>query len=572
MAEPEMFEKVMSLAKRRGLMWPSLEIYGGIAGFYDYGPMGCQLKVNIEDIWRRYYVIGEGFEQIQCPHVATEPVFQASGHLGAFSDLLVECTKCGEPFRADHLIKDKVEKSDGLPAAEIDALIEKHNVKCLVCGGKLSKAVPFNLMFQTSIGPGGKRIGFLRPETAQGMFVNFLTLYRFCREKLPFGIVQLGSVYRNEISPRQGMLRLREFNQAEAEIFVLPEEKTHRNLPAVLDDKLYLVPAHGEKGEYTIKDALKKGLIKSEIVAYYVALTARYLLEVGVHRDKLRFRQHEDDEMAHYASDCWDAEANTSFGWIELVGVADRTCYDLESHSKSSGQPLKAFIKFDEPKVEKVTKVVAKPSVLGPLFKKDAKAVKEALESMDASTLAKKGPLKVNAGGKDVTVPADGYDIVEKEEKVSGIWVTPHVIEPSYGIDRIIYALIEHAFFETKKEGEPYMVLRLRPIVAPIKVGVFPLMPKDGLSEMAWEINEAVKAHDVRTYFDEGGTVGKRYARMDEIGTPWCVTVDYESKTDGKATIRDRDSTEQVRVEIVKIPDTICELLGGKDFKELLKG
>jgi len=576
MAEPEMFEKVMSLAKRRGLVWPSFDIYGGTAGFFDYGPMGAQIKVNIEDIWRRYYVIGEGFELIQCPHIAPEQVFQASGHLSHFSDLLVECQKCNEPFRADHLIKDKVENADGLPAAEIDALIEKHGVKCPNCGGKFSKAVPFNLMFRTNIGPGGRRPGYLRPETAQGMFVNFMTLYRFCRERLPFGVVQIGSVYRNEISPRQGMLRLREFNQAEAEVFIHPDEKSHRNFPAVADDKLHLVPAHGKEGDYTIKEAMKKGLIKSEIVAYYVALTARYLLEVGIDPARLRFRQHGDDEMAHYASDCWDAEANTSFGWIELVGVADRTDFDLSEHAKHSGKEMQAFIRFEEPKVEKVTKVVSKPNILGPLFKKDAKAVKEALEALDGEKISKhqkgkKAPIKVKVGDKELEVPADGYDIVEREEKVSGKRVTPHVIEPSYGIDRIIYTLIEHAFFETKKENEPYLVLRLRPGVSPIKAGVFPLMAKDGLSEMAWDINEALKAGGLRTYFDESGTVGKRYARMDEIGTPWCVTVDYESKTDGKATIRDRDSTEQVRVEIARIPDTICELIGGKAFKDLLK-
>jgi glycyl-tRNA synthetase len=576
MAEPEVFDKVMSLAKRRGLVWPSFDLYGGTAGFFDYGPMGAQIKVNIEDIWRRYYVIGEGFELIQCPHIAPEPVFVASGHLSHFSDLLVECTKCSEPFRADHLIKDKVENADGLPAAEIDALIETHGVKCLVCGGKLSKAVPFNLMFRTNIGPGGKRPGYLRPETAQGMFVNFMTLYRFCREKLPFGVVQIGSVYRNEISPRQGMLRLREFNQAEAEVFIHPDEKTHRNFPAIADDRLHLVPAHSPEGDYTIKEAMKKGLIKSEIVAYYVALTCRYLLDVGLDPQRLRFRQHGDDEMAHYASDCWDAEAQTSFGWVEIVGVADRTNFDLTEHSKHSGQDLQAFIKFDESKVQKVTKIISKPNILGPLFKKDAKAVKEALETLDGEKILKaqkgtKVPIKVKVGGKDLEVPADGYDIIEKEEKVSGSRVTPHVIEPSYGIDRIIYTLIEHAFFETTKENEPYMVLRLRPGVSPIKVGVFPLMAKDGLSELAWDLNEELKAHGLRTYFDESGTVGKRYARMDEIGTPWCVTVDYDSKTDKTATIRDRDSTEQVRVKISEIPDVICALLAGKDFKTFLK-
>jgi glycyl-tRNA synthetase len=300
-----------------------------------------------------------------------------------------------------------------------------------------------------------------------------------------------------------------------------------------------------------------------------VALTALYLLEVGVHEDKLRFRQHGSDEMAHYAADCWDAEADTSFGWIELVGIADRTCFDLDAHTDHSGQKLKAFLRYDEPKEFRVRRVVAHAKVLGPLFKKDAKAVKEALEALDPDEVEGKDKVTVTVDGKELEVPKEGFEIMWREIKESGEYITPHVIEPSYGIDRILYALLEHAYMETEKEGERYTVLRLRPTVAPIKVGVFPLMPRDGLSEIARGIDDALRARGIRTYFDEGGTVGKRYARMDDIGTPWCVTVDYDSKKDNKVTIRDRDSTEQVRVDIDDVPEAICRLLEGAEHKDL---
>lgn len=567
--DPDLYNKIMALSKRRGIIWPSYDLYGGTAGFFDYGPMGNQIKLNIEDIWRRYYVIGEGFEEIQTPIVAGEAVFKASGHLTEFSDFLVECSNCNDAFRADHLVADLVENADALPAEELDQLIKENDVKCPTCGGTLSYPEPFNLMFRTNIGPGGKKVGYLRPETAQGMFLNFLQLYRHAREKLPFGVCQIGTVFRNEISPRQGMIRLREFNQAECEIFVHPDEKDHRAFDVVANDKLNLVPAEAEAGEYTIGDALGKNIIRSQIVAYYVALTGRYLLEIGLDPKRLRFRQHGSDEMAHYASDCWDAEAETSFGWIELVGIADRTCFDLDAHTEHSGQELKAFLRYDEPKEFRVRRVVAHHKVLGPLFKKDAKVVKEALEALDPSEVEGKDRVTVKVGGKDVEVPTHGFEIMEREIKESGQYITPHVIEPSYGIDRIVYALIEHAYFETKKEGEEYRVLRLRSTVAPIKVGVFPLMARDGLPEMAMDIIEAIRSRGIRSYFDESGTVGRRYARMDEIGTPWCVTVDYDSKDDNRCTIRDRDTTEQVRVGIEDVPDMICQLLDGKKFDDL---
>jgi glycyl-tRNA synthetase len=569
MAVPELYNQVMALAKRRGFLWASFDIYGGTAGFYDYGPLGTRLKLNIEDVWRKYFVHGEGLQEIQSTHISPEPVFKASGHLDEFTDLMVECKKCGEPFRGDHLMEGIVDNAESMSSEELDGAIKEHKVHCPECGGDLTGAEPFNLMFRTTIGPGGKRVGFLRPETAQGMFINFQHLLRFNRGKLPFGVAQIGTVFRNEISPRKGILRVREFNQAEAEIFVDPKDKTHPKFNDVANQVLRILPSNGEAATMEISKIIENGIVKSKMLAYYMVLTHKYLVETGIDPDKIRFRQHDKDEMAHYADDCWDLEAQTAFGWTELVGIADRTCFDLQAHSKHAGEDLTVFVPFDEPKMVEVEKVVAVPSVLGPLFKGDAKRIKEAVDGLDPGNIEPGKPVKINLLGKTYEIPANGYIIEKKMEKVSGERISPHVIEPSFGIDRIIYTLIEHSYIATEKEGEPYVVLKLKPSIAPVKAGVFPLMPKNGLSEIAIGIFEALKMRGIMCVFDEGGSIGKRYARMDEIGTPWSITVDYESKDDKKATIRDRDSTDQIRVEIDRIPDTVLELLAGKSFKEL---
>jgi glycyl-tRNA synthetase len=241
----ELNEPLMALAKRRGFIYPSYDIYGGVAGFYDYGPLGAPLKHNIENCWREIFVLGEGFFEIETPAIGIEAVFEASGHLKEFSDLLVECRKCGEAFRADHLITHLVPNADALTPEELDKVIKENKVRCPECKGELTEARPFNLMFKTNIGPGSKRAGYLRPETAQAMFTNFNFLYRHNRERLPFGAVQIGRGYRNEISPRQGIIRIRELNMAEAEIFFHPEHKVHPLFKEVSGDKVMMGRDHG---------------------------------------------------------------------------------------------------------------------------------------------------------------------------------------------------------------------------------------------------------------------------------------------------------------------------------------
>jgi len=563
---PDMLSKVLALAKRRGFLWPSYEIYGGVAGFYDYGPLGAQLKASVEELWRRNYVAGEGFAELAAPAISPEPVFKASGHLEKFSDIMVECAKCGEPFRADLLLKELF--PDEAPPATLEAtarILKERNVRCPNDKSALSEPFPFNLMFRTNIGPGTKRAGYLRPETAQAMFLDFGLLYRFFREKLPFGAVQVGRGYRNEIAPRQGIIRLREFNMAEAEVFVDPEKKgKHPRFSEVAGMKLHLVPNEGPETDLTLGEAVTKGVMAHESIAYFVGVTARIMLEAGVDPARLRFRQHAKDEMAHYAADCWDAETRLSFGWTECVGVADRTCYDLEAHMKASGQDLRAFVRYEKPETVEKTVVAPNHAVLGPRFKKDAKAVAKALESIEACTVEGRDFVEVDVDGKKVRVDRDCFTVKKTTETVSGRWFTPHVIEPSYGIDRMIYSVLEHAYFETKKEGEDYFVLRLRPQMAPIQVAVFPLLNKDELVVVSETINRQLRAAGLRTYSEAADSIGRRYARMDEVGTPFCVTVDFDTLKDGTVTIRDRDSTKQVRVPSADMVAAIGELIDGK--------
>ena len=565
---------VLSLCKRRGFIWPAYEIYGGIAGLYDYGPMGAAMKNNIIQTWRKAYTLGEGFVEIDADTIGPEIVFKASGHLDQFSDALVTCTKCKTPYRADHLLKEHHPNPATLSHADMDDLIQKVGVVCMECGGEISRVEDFNLMFKTTIGPGtAGRVGFLRPETAQGMFYNFNSLHRHMREKLPFGVIQIGRGYRNEISPRQGVIRLREFNMMEAELFIDPKDKTWPRFDAIKQDQIRLVPNEPGDSEITVtlEEALKKGIIANETLAYFVGFTQRFLVTVGVDPERLRFRQHLKTEMAHYAADCWDAEALLSFGWTEIVGIADRGCWDLSRHIEFSNVEMNGFRRYDEP-VE-VEKDVLKPKygMLGPQFKAKSATVGKALEAADPK-LIKDGSIAVQVDGAPMTVEAKYFDVARVKEKVSGERFVPHVIEPSHGLDRIMYTCLEHAYAEKEDKEGKYLVMRLAPVSAPIKLGIFPLMGKDELVKPAMELDAEFRANEVATSYDDSGSIGRRYARMDEVGTPYCVTVDYQTLEDDTVTIRDRDSSSQVRVKRSVLLKTVVSLLNGKRSFADLKG
>ena len=385
----DVFEKVMDLAKRRGFIWPTSECYGAVAGFIDYGPLGAMMKRRVEDIWRDFYVIQEGYYEIECPTIAQEAVFIASGHVAGFADKMCQCPHCREFLRADHVAEAGGVKHPSIMQNE-ELSLELASCRCLACEEVLGKVevFQFNLMFRTSIGPGSQRTGYLRPETAQGMFVDFTRLLRFYRDKLPFGAVQIGKSYRNEISPRQGMIRLREFTQAEAEIFVNPSCKNcHPMFRRYADYTMPLLTyTRQEMCEppvlMSMREAVDKGVIANEYVAYYVALTHELLVRVGIKPDRLRFRQHLPDERAHYATDCWDAEVFSGrFGWVETVGIADRTDYDLTAHGTASGTPMTVFIQYHEPKKVPRRRIIPNMSVLGKQYRTKAKAVFSALET-----------------------------------------------------------------------------------------------------------------------------------------------------------------------------------------------
>jgi glycyl-tRNA synthetase len=560
-------QDLLSLCKRRGFLWPAYDIYGGVGGLYDYGPIGAALKANIENHWRKLYVLGEGFQEIQCPIVAPEHVFKASGHVDAFSDMYVECTVCGEVYRADHLAKGLHDNPATLNEEELGKLLGNKKVKCEACEGELTSPKRFNLMFKTSIGAGKGKVAYLRPETAQGMFVNFSQVYRYGRERLPVGAVQVGRAFRNEISPRQGLIRLREFNMMEAELFVHPDDKSWPRFSQVKDASLPLLPNTGTPMTMPLGEAVASGVMKNEVLGYFVWLTYKFALDIGLDPNRLRFRQHATNEMAHYASDCWDLEADIGYGWTELVGVADRGSYDIQAHINHSQADLTAFERFDQPKEIEQETVKPKFDALGPLFKGRAKVVAVAIGKLAPDSVRGRKEVVVQVGNETFSVPSTCFEVGMHKEKVSGRKLVPHVIEPSYGVDRIVYSVLEHAY--SKKDD--YITLKLKGSIAPVKAGVFPLMAKDGMDTIALEVNAALSAAGLVSYYDDSGSIGRRYARMDEIGTPCCITIDYDTKSDGTVTIRERDTAEQVRIPKGDVPKAVHAVVLGAGLKSLSK-
>jgi glycyl-tRNA synthetase len=358
------------------------------------------------------------------------------------------------------------------------------------------------------------------------------------------------------------MIRMREFNMMEVELFVDPDDKGWERFPEVENQKMTLIPADGKEITLTVGDTVKKGIIANKVLAYFVYTTQQLMIAIGLDPKKLRFRQHLSDEMAHYAADCWDAEALLSYGWTEITGVADRGCWDLSRHAEFSGVDMTHFRRFDEPKEIERDAVKAKHKALGPKFKGLAKDIAAAIEAKLPGDI-KDNKLTINVNGETMTLDNEAFEVVRIKEKISGERVVPHVIEPSYGLDRMFYSVLEHAYSYDEKED--YVTLRLRPDIAPIKVGVFPLMDKDGLDVLASSIYKELRGSGIESYYDTSGAIGRRYARMDEIGTPWCITVDYASVEEGKdkgtVTLRNRDTREQKRIKASDAVSVIKKML-----------
>ena len=480
--------------------------------------------------------------------------------------------------RAD--VEDTLARLDEFKAAEMDAALARFGVKAPETKNELTAAFEFNLMFATQIGPSGLVKGYLRPETAQGIFVNFRDLLYYNGGKLPFACAQIGQSFRNEIAPRAGLLRVREFTQAEIEHFVHPERKEHPRFREVAHLELALFCQSSQMSEartprrMTIGDAVAQRVVANETLGYFIARCFLFLQKLGVDESRLRFRQHLAKEMAHYAEDCWDAEIKCSYGWIECVGMADRSAYDLTAHSAKSKVDLTAFEKFDAPRQVEELSVEPNKQLIGKEFKKAAKAVTDALAALDEGAalalrdkLAADGAAELAVEGEaapTVRLTAEMVKIEKVTKMVPGRQFTPGVIEPSFGIGRILYCLLEHAFY-WRDGDEQRTVLRLTPLVAPIKVTVFPLQSDERLVGRVAGIASALTAAGIYNKTDSTGvSIGKRYARTDEIGVPFAVTVDFDSLTDEAVTLRERDSTAQVRVPQAEVVAVVRRLVEGE--------
>lgn len=627
-----------SLLRRTGFYMPSFEIYGGEKGLFDYGPPLTALQSNFVDLWRKHFVLKEKMLEVDTTIITPEPVFITSGHVAKFADFMSKDPKTGEIFRTDHLIKQvlgarlkadqdargqtievekpdepqkkkkikdvKIEKLDDAVAQEynetlakldnydgegFNTLIKKFDIKGPTSGVDLDPPKPFNLMFQTYIGPSAdKPNGYLRPETAQGQFLNFQKLLEFNKQKMPFASASIGKSFRNEISPRQGLLRVREFLMAEIEHYVDPESgKKHDKFQDIKHTKLTLLNRHtqlagSEKTEdMTIGEAVANKIVDNETLGYFIVRIQDFLLKLGIDPKKLRFRQHMANEMAHYAADCWDAELYGSYGWIECVGCADRSAYDLTVHMKKTGAPLVVRENLPEPRKFKEYQVELNKKKLGPKFRKDAKAVETAVEEL-SQDLREKLSLQLKESGKiTIDTPNVGSgktdldkDLITIEQRDVTQYIreyTPNVIEPSFGIGRILYHLLEHTFWTRASEtatDEPSArnVLSIPPLIAPIKVLIVPLSNHADFKPFLRHLTSLLDELDIANSIDDSSaSIGKRYSRNDELGTPFGITVDFQTVKDKTITLRERDSTKQVRASQEDICSAIEALVKGRE-------
>lgn len=551
--------KVENLLKKRFFISQSNGIYGGVAGFFDYGPLGCTLRNNILNFWRDVFTRESNIFEVETSIILPEIVLKASGHVDKFCDTLIFDAVNGECLRADHYLKDKVdeetrERLEVMSLNEINEAIEKFNVKS-PAGNALGNATHFNLMFSTFIGPKSQSLGYLRPETAQGQFLNFKNIYDLNCGKMPFGTFSIGKVFRNEISPRGGLLRVREFEQAEIEFYVHPDEKTHRKYESVKD--LQLTLHFGPEVQKTrimrLDEAIKQKIVKTECVGYFMGLTHKFLTALGF--KDFRFRQHKKDEMAHYACDCWDAEIMTTFGFIECVGIADRSAYDLSMHAKFSKTSLVAQRKLKRPRM--MTKIEPQYDLRGwgKRFGNKLPLLLKKIKSLEIS----EERLSKTVEFEDETVIVE-YKRTERPSYVED-YVTS-VIEPSFGVSRLFYSLVDQIYWERENE-EDRGVLSFSPIIAPYQVGISSLRA-DNYTKQQEDLLERLKDKNVRAFINERKiSIGRKYAGADEIGVPFFITFDAETVNDEQVTIRERDSRDQVRVELSTVAEVVEKLITG---------
>ena len=576
MTDGNLYDKIIELAKRRGFFWPSYEIYGGLSGFYDIGPFGLNLKRKIIEAWRQMFIKNhQGFVvEVETPLVGPSIVYEASGHVENFTDPIIRCKECGRIYRADHLVEEKLGiNAEGLSILELESIIKSKGLRCPVCNGELEGVRNFNLLFKTQIGPYEGNDGFIRPELAQGIFVAFKRIFESLRGKLPLGIAQVGKVGRNEISPRQGMIRLRDFTIMEMEFFFDPEKCNCKFVDKYYDKKVNILPYElKSKGmgfiTTTLRDAIKKGYIMNKCMAYWMFIGKQFLQTIGVPEDNMYFEEKGEKERAHYSKQTFDHMVKTSrWGWVEVAGYSYRSDYDLSKHETYSRTSLKVFEPFERPQVVKRKRVIINKAYIGKAFRSKAKYILERIENLDIeyiiSELKNKNALIVDG----IKIPKEAIKIVEKEEKVSGRKFIPHVVEPSFGVDRLLYIALEYAY----KEKNGRVVLSFPRAFSPLDAVVLPLIEDDEkLAEKAKYLYSYLISEGFNVMYDDTGSIGKRYARADEIGIPAAFTIDYQTLEDDTVTIRDRDTWGQVRVKISDAPKMLKKFIyNSTDIKQL---
>ncbi|MFO7791891.1 MAG: glycine--tRNA ligase [Candidatus Saliniplasma sp.] len=489
-------EDLESMCKRRGFVWQSAEIYGGESGFYDYGHLGTKLKENWKRAWKDFFLgLDENYHLLDTTNILPYKALEASGHVDHFSDVLIKCERCGSTFRGDHVIEEETgENAEWMGLEEIKTKINDLDISCSDCGGDFSDPEDFNMMFELEIGPTGDTTGFLRPETAQGIYLNFSREYRALRKRMPMGLGTIGRAYRNEISPRQGIFRQREFEQAELQIFFVPEihNKFFKEKYKEENDTELRVK-RADRDEAEIVDVQELEDIPEFFLYHLMKIYEFYRDVMEIDAEDLRLRELSDDEKAFYNKIHFDLEIyfDTLGGWKEVDGLHYRSDYDLKKHQERSGQKM--------------------------------------------------------------SIPTDDGRKI------------PHVVEISFGVDRNIWALLDKGY---KSDDRTW--LNLPPKLAPYSGAVFPLVRKDGLPEKAREIFEDLD-QDLDVFWDKSGSIGKRYARQDEIGTPYCMTVDYDTVEEDTITIREIRSSQQIRVGVEDLKSILKDLLKGKKaFKEYL--
>ncbi len=482
-------DEITAIASKRGFFYQTAEIYGGKAGFFTYGHLGKLIKNNFEDSWRNYFLkLDDNFYEIQGNNILPEQVFQASGHLQNFNDPLVECKSCHFRFRADQFLEDCGIKTEGLSVEELSGVIHNNKLKCPKCSGVLGDVRWFNMMFPVTIGFAEEK-AYLSPETAQAAYITFNQEFEATRKKLPLGLAIIDKAYRNEISPRQLFFRLREFTQAELQIFFDPEEIgkiDDAKWNSIKKYELILKPFKQNKSLNVGVEEANKRLSLPKSYVYYMAKIQQFYLEVlKLPEKRFRFRELGEDERAFYNKIHWDIEINleTLNGFKEVAGIHYRADYDLGRHANHSKKNLEVFYNNKR--------------------------------------------------------------------------FIPHVLELSFGVDRNVWAFID-LFYKKEKERD---LFQFPAVIAPIKVAIFPLVNKEGMDKLTMEIYDSLK-RDFECFYDDSGSIGRRYRRQDEIGTPFCLTVDSDSLKDKTVTLRDRDTMKQTRVKISSLKDEL-----GKHFK-----